>query len=78
MSATIPDGPDSDKRDTAPEEILNLIDAVEPQDEEARSSTSTYLNEIGMIGLLDAPMEWALAERVQAGDPEARQERPSK
>jgi RNA polymerase nonessential primary-like sigma factor len=72
VSATIPDGPESCKRDAAPEEILDLIDAVEPQDEEARSSTSTYLSEIGLIGLLDAPMEWSLAERVQAGDAEAR------
>ncbi len=67
---TIPN--DSGKRDPAPEEILDLIDAVEPQDQEARSSTSAYLNEIGLIGLLDAPTEWSLAERVQAGDAEAR------
>lgn len=67
MSATIPDEPDS-----APEEILDLIDAVEPQDEEARNSTSAYLSEIGLIALLDAATEWSLAERVQAGDAEAR------
>lgn len=72
MSATIPNEPDSDERDAAPEEILELIDAVEPQDHEARSSTSAYLNEIGLIGLLDAQAEWSLAERVQAGDAEAR------
>jgi RNA polymerase nonessential primary-like sigma factor len=67
VSATIPDEPDS-----APEEILDLIDAVEPQDEEARNSTSAYLSEIGLIALLDAATEWSLAERVQAGDAEAR------
>lgn len=69
---TIPNESDSGKRDAAPEEILDLIDAVEPQDQEARSSTSAYLNEIGLIGLLDAQAEWSLAERVQAGDAEAR------
>jgi RNA polymerase nonessential primary-like sigma factor len=67
VTATIPDEPDS-----APEEILDLIDAVEPQDEEARNSTSAYLSEIGLIALLDAATEWSLAERVQAGDAEAR------
>ena len=54
------------------DEILDLIDAIEPQDEEARSSAGAYLNEIGLIALLDAREEWALAERVQAGDAEAR------
>lgn len=72
MSATIPNQPDADERDAAHEEILDLIDAVEPHDQEARSSTSAYLNEIGLTGLLDAQTEWALAERVQAGDAEAR------
>ena len=67
VSASIPDQPDA-----APEEILDLIDAIEPRDEEARNSTSAYLSEIGMIALLDAPMEWALAESVQSGDAEAR------
>ncbi len=72
MSATIPNQPDPDERDAASEEILELIDAVEPQDQEARSSTSAYLSEIGLIGLLDAQAEWSLGERVQAGDAEAR------
>jgi RNA polymerase nonessential primary-like sigma factor len=58
--------------ESAPEEILDLIDAIEPQDEEARSSASAYLSEIGLIPLLDAREEWALSERVQAGDAEAR------
>lgn len=54
------------------EEFLELLDAIEPVDEEVRSSTSAYLNEIGLIPLLQAEQEWALAERVQAGDGEAR------
>lgn len=64
------DGPDP--RDSALEGLLDLIDAVEPQDEEARSSTGAYLAEIGLIPLLDAEDEWALAARVQTGDAEAR------
>jgi RNA polymerase nonessential primary-like sigma factor len=59
-------------RDSALDGLLDLIDAVEPQDEEARSSTGAYLAEIGLIPLLGAEEEWALAARVQAGDAEAR------
>jgi RNA polymerase nonessential primary-like sigma factor len=54
------------------EEILELLDAIEPADEEVRSSTGAYLNEIGLTPLLTAEEEWALAERVRAGDSEAR------
>ncbi len=54
------------------EEILVALDAAEPQDEETRNSTAAYLSEIGLIPLLDAECEWALAERVQAGDADAR------
>lgn len=54
------------------EEVLVALDAAEPQDEETRNSTAAYLSEIGLIPLLDAEREWALAERVQAGDADAR------
>ncbi|MGN6521067.1 MAG: sigma-70 family RNA polymerase sigma factor [Dokdonella sp.] len=64
----MPDAPDSRAQD----EMLDLVDAIEPQDEEARSSASAYLGEIGYIDLLGAREEWALAERVQAGDADAR------
>ena len=56
----------------AVEEVLELLDAIEPVDEEVRSSTGAYLNEISLIPLLAAEQEWALAERVQTGDAEAR------
>ena len=54
------------------EEVLELLDAIEPIDEAVRTSTGAYLNEIGLIPLLRAEEEWALAERVQGGDAEAR------
>lgn len=53
-------------------EILDLIETIEPQDEEARTSASAYLGEIGLIALLDAGEEHALAEQVCAGDADAR------
>src|SRR5258708_27681960 len=56
------------------EELLELVDAVEPQDEEARNSTSAYLNEIGLIPLLAASDEWRLAGRLRAGDTDARRQ----
>ncbi|MEP6941101.1 MAG: sigma-70 family RNA polymerase sigma factor [Rudaea sp.] len=55
------------------DELLELIDAIEPkQDEEARDSTSAYLAEIALVPLLDAEEEQRLAERVAAGDSDAR------
>jgi RNA polymerase nonessential primary-like sigma factor len=54
------------------EDLFELIDAIEPQDEEARNSTSAYLNEIGLIPLLSAEDELRLAALVRAGDAEAR------
>ena len=64
--------PISTDRDSAPEDILDLVEAIEPQDEEARSSANAYLSEIGLIPLLDAQAEWRFAEAIQAGDAEAR------
>ena len=68
MNSRVPDeGLDS-------EELLELVDAVEPQNDEARNSTSAYLNEIGLISLLDAAEEQRLAQRVCVGDAEARRQ----
>ena len=61
-----------DPPDPAAEEILDSIEGGERLDAESRNSTSAYLNEIGLAALLDAEEEWALAERVQRGDNEAR------
>ena len=69
MTAAHPPDPASEPE---VEEVLELLDAIEPADEEVRSSTGAYLNEIGLIPLLRAEEEWALAERVQRGDSEAR------
>lgn len=54
------------------DDILDLVDAIEPHDEEARSSASAYLGEIGLISLLDARQERELARAAQSGDNEAR------
>ncbi|HZX91193.1 MAG TPA: sigma-70 family RNA polymerase sigma factor [Rudaea sp.] len=56
------------------EDLFELIDAIEPQDEETRNSTSAYLNEIGLIPLLSADDELRLAALVRAGDTEARRQ----
>jgi RNA polymerase nonessential primary-like sigma factor len=56
------------------EDLFELIDAIEPQDEETRNSTSAYLNEIGLIPLLSAEDELRLAALVRAGDTEARRQ----
>lgn len=56
------------------EELLELVDAVEPHDDEARDSTSAYLNEIGLTPLLSPDAESALAQRVRTGDAEARRQ----
>jgi RNA polymerase nonessential primary-like sigma factor len=64
--------PHDHEQESAADEILDLVEAIEPQDEEARSSASAYLGEIGLIELLGAREEWALAERIQAGDADAR------
>lgn len=46
--------------------------AVDAGGVEARSVDAAYLAEIRLLPLLDAEQEWALAERVQCGDAEAR------
>jgi RNA polymerase nonessential primary-like sigma factor len=56
------------------DDLIELIDAIEPQDDEARSSTSVYLNEIGLIALLSGEDELRLAVLVRGGDAEARQQ----
>lgn len=66
MNARVPD------EELDAEELLELVDAVEPHDDETRNSTSAYLNEIGLIPLLAANDEWRLAERLRAGDADAR------
>lgn len=64
--------PDSE---LAADDLLELIEAIEPaQDVEARNSTGAYLNEIGLIPLLDADAERRLGERVRVGDAEARRQ----
>src|ERR1700685_2905198 len=68
MNASAPD------HDIDAEELLELVDAVEAPDDDARSSTSLYLNEIGFISLFHAETEWSLAERVRVGDVEARRQ----
>ena len=54
--------------ESSPDEIP-VLDA----DEASRDSTAAYLNEIGMIPLLDADAELALARALRDGDFEARQ-----
>ncbi|MGA9334805.1 MAG: sigma-70 family RNA polymerase sigma factor [Rudaea sp.] len=56
------------------DDLLELADAVEPHDDEARNSTSVYLKEIGLVALLDAEEELSLGRRVCAGDMEARRQ----
>jgi RNA polymerase nonessential primary-like sigma factor len=58
--------------DLPADDFHDLVDAIEPHDEEARSSTSVYLSEIGLTPLLEAREEATLAVAIQAGDGEAR------
>ena len=58
--------------DLPADDFHDLVDAIEPHDEEARSSTSVYLSEIGLTPLLEAREEAALAAAIQNGDGEAR------
>jgi RNA polymerase nonessential primary-like sigma factor len=63
-AASDPDFPADDFHD--------LVDAIEPHDEEARSSTSVYLSEIGLTRLLEAREEATLATAIRDGDGDAR------
>jgi RNA polymerase nonessential primary-like sigma factor len=54
------------------DDFVDLVEAIEPHDEEARSSTGIYLSEIGLTPLLEADEEHALATAAHAGDAEAR------
>jgi RNA polymerase nonessential primary-like sigma factor len=54
------------------DDFVDLVEAIEPHDEEARSSTGIYLSEIGLTPLLEAEQEHALATAAHAGDAEAR------
>jgi len=67
MNAQAPSG-----QEIPGDDFHDLVDAIEPQDEEARSSTSVYLKEIGLTPLLEANDEAVLAAQVRAGDGEAR------
>ncbi len=67
MSAERPSEPEY-----ASDDFHDLVDAIEPHDEEARSSTSVYLSEIGLTPLLEAREETELAAAARAGDGEAR------
>jgi len=58
--------------DLPADDFHDLVDAIEPHDEEARSSTSVYLSEIGLTPLLEAREEAALAAAIREGDGEAR------
>jgi RNA polymerase nonessential primary-like sigma factor len=58
--------------DLPADDFHDLVDAIEPHDEEARSSTSIYLSEIGLTPLLEAREEATLAAAIQNGDGEAR------
>jgi len=58
--------------DSPHDDYVDLVEAIEPHDEEARSSTGIYLSEIGLTPLLGADEEQALATAAHAGDAEAR------
>ncbi|HQW64122.1 MAG TPA: sigma-70 family RNA polymerase sigma factor [Pseudomonadota bacterium] len=57
---------------TTPPEFIEPGAAADGPDEEARDSTTAYLNEIGLVALLDAEGEVRLARALRAGDPTAR------
>lgn len=53
---------------------LSPATSTESTDDDARSSTTSYFNEIGLIPLLTAQQEAELGRRVQAGEDKARRE----
>jgi len=55
------------------EDLFELFVAIDAPDEATRDSTATYFKEIGLIPLLTAEQEVALARALRAGDGEARQ-----
>ena len=57
-----------------PEGLLDLVARAEIPDDDARSSTSAYLNEIGLIPLLSAADEVRLARALRDGDHDARRQ----
>ncbi len=54
-------------------ELEVLLGPTEAPDDETRSSTTAYLNEIGLIPLLDGDDEVRLARALRAGSTSARQ-----
>ena len=58
--------------DLPADDFQDLVDAIEPHDEEARSSTNVYLREIRLTPLLEAREEAALGAAIREGDGEAR------
>jgi RNA polymerase nonessential primary-like sigma factor len=56
----------------SPADLDALVGAAAAQDDEARDSTTAYLNEIGLIPLLTAADEQRLARELAAGDLDAR------
>jgi RNA polymerase nonessential primary-like sigma factor len=57
-----------------PDDLRELLSAVEKHEEQTRDSTTAYLNEIGLIELLSAQDEVRLARAARAGDASARQQ----
>ena len=59
--------------DPADADLAAILGASpDPRDRAQRDSTAAYLNEIGLLPLLDAEQEWALARALRAGDQAAR------
>ncbi|HVF35141.1 MAG TPA: sigma-70 family RNA polymerase sigma factor, partial [Candidatus Saccharimonadia bacterium] len=59
--------------DNVPPDRSELFTAIGTADQASRDSIAAYLNEIGLIPLLAAEQEIALARALRGGDLEARQ-----